>query len=131
MNSKLSFLATLALVSIAGTAVAAAPDTIDSATITGNGSNKVIDANASGAFDVNQVKVGDTVLKEGVDYTVANNDSSSPTITLVNAPGFGETVTVTGEGANSDPELELEWADRTNKDAVARAALMWLLELLF
>ena len=131
MNPKLSIFAALVLASIAGTATAGPLDTIDSATITGNGSNKVINAEASGAFDVNEVKVGDKVLKEGVDYTVAQNDSSSPTITLVNAPGFGETVTVTGEGDNSDPELELEWGDRTNKDEVARAALMWLLGLLF
>ncbi|MFK7818980.1 MAG: hypothetical protein AB8G99_09690 [Planctomycetaceae bacterium] len=131
MNFKLSLVAAITLISAAGTAAAASPGTIDSGTITGNGSNQVIEVNADGAFDVNQVKVGDTILTEGVDYSVDQNNSSSPTINLVDPPGFGETVTVTGEGANRDPNVELSWGDKADRAEVAAAAALWLLGLLF
>jgi|GEM_PF-2726628 len=86
---------------------------VHSGTINGDGSSTVIAVETVGGFEVTQVKVDNKVLVEGVDYTVKSNGSSRPTITLVNPPAAGDTVTVTGTADNKDPDLKLSWSNNT------------------
>jgi len=124
MHVKFSMVFTLVCLFLCSTASAQS-----SAKITGNGSNQVIQVEAAGGFNVVQVKVGNDVLTEGVDYKIKSNGSSKPEIELRNPPGFGKVVAVTGVGENDDPKLELSWGDKTDPDEVARAVFLLLLSI--
>ncbi|MCP4174476.1 MAG: hypothetical protein GY758_27310 [Fuerstiella sp.] len=127
-----SFTAVL-LCTAVSTANAFPLNNVVSDTINGDGSSKVIKADSNGGFTVSQVKVGNTVLTENVDYTVQGDGSSKPTIKLTSAPAVGDVVTVTGTNPNSDPTLDLDWQKSIlyKAERLARMAGKWWFGLYF
>ena len=65
----------------------------------------------SGALTITRVKKNGTILKEGTDYTISNNGSSSPDITFLDAVPEGTTIQVDGTAAGSGGPYtgQLDW----------------------
>lgn len=71
-----------------------------------DGGEKTLEVEATGGFTITEVKVNGTALARS-GWSVEGDGSSSPTITLLTGLTRGDTVSVVGNGDQSEPDPDL------------------------